>query len=53
MMTTSTPFNRSDVFSFVEPGLPYFLDGIDGDNDDPVDWWLDLGAVDLAGVPGM
>ncbi len=53
MMTIAPLFDHSDLPHHGELGLPYFLDGIDIDDDDPVDWWLDLGSVDLKGVPGV
>jgi hypothetical protein len=36
-----------------EPGMPCFLDGSAADGDDLNDWWLDLGAVALAGPVGV
>jgi hypothetical protein len=53
MTATVNHFDRVAFFHLSDPGLPYFLDGIDIDGDDPVDWWLDLGSVDLTGVPGV
>jgi hypothetical protein len=53
MITAIFNCDRSDLASATEPGMPYFLDGIDSDSDDLGDWWLDLGAVDLARVPGV
>jgi hypothetical protein len=53
-MIASIPiFDRGDSSHPFEPGLPYFLDGIDTDGDDLADWWLDLGAVDFNGVTGV
>jgi hypothetical protein len=48
MIATAPFFGYSDLLHSGEPGLPYFLDGIDVDPDDLGDWWLDLGAVDLS-----
>ncbi|HEV3440209.1 MAG TPA: hypothetical protein VG122_22840 [Gemmata sp.] len=53
MMTTAAHYDSSDMPRPAEPGLPYFLDGFRCDSDDLDDWWLDLGTVDLSGVPGM
>jgi hypothetical protein len=53
-MSLSFPtYNRIDLIHLMEPGLPYFLNGFDTDPDDPADWWLDLGSVDLSSVMGM
>jgi hypothetical protein len=53
MMATAPHFDSSDLPHQADPGLPYFLDGFNVDSDDLDDWWLDLGAVDLSGVPGV
>jgi hypothetical protein len=53
MIASIRTFDRGDLSFPFEPGLPYFLDGIDTDSDDLADWWLDLGSVDLNGVTGV
>lgn len=53
MTTFASNFDYSDLSHHTEPCLPYFLDVLDAGSDDLDDWWLDLGAVDLSGIPGM
>ncbi len=53
MIATRFPTDLSDLPNQADPALPCFLNGTDGDADDPCDWWLDLGAIDLTRVPGM
>jgi hypothetical protein len=53
MIANIATLDRGDSSQSFEPGLPYFLDGFDGDGDDLGDWWLDLGAVDFNGVTGV
>jgi hypothetical protein len=53
MMSNAAHFDHGDLVFHIEPGMPCFLDGFDVDPDDPGDWWLDLGSVDLSLVPGV
>lgn len=53
MIAAGPCFDLYQPLRSADPGMPHFLDNSMLDTDDLDDWWLDLGAVDFTGTPGM